>query len=161
MPLPIYSPVLGRNFSECDQFRQNAMARIAREHPAVVLVDVTRQYGPEYHFQMFAPPWIDSLRTLVAQLRAMGPRVMVMSATPRPAGDLPNCLSAHLNDVAACTNSTSTAVDANGLAAEQHAVQSAAPLLTGVARRLTRAPQRRFKRRRPARLGGAGRRSSG
>jgi peptidoglycan/LPS O-acetylase OafA/YrhL len=125
MPIPIYSPVLGRNYTECDEFRQNAMARIAAEHPALVFIDVARSYGPEYHFQVFANSWVDSMRTLVSQIRAMGPRVMVMSATPRPDGDLPNCLSANLNNVAACTPPTGTAVDANGLAAEQAAVQAA------------------------------------
>jgi hypothetical protein len=125
MPLTLYSPILGHTFTECAQFRQNAMARIAQEHPAVVVVGVARHYGPEYHFQVFASPWIDSMHTLVSQLRAIGPRVMVMSGTPRPNGDVPNCLSAHLNDVAACTNSTGAAVDTNGLSAEQQAVQSA------------------------------------
>jgi hypothetical protein len=125
MPLTIYSPVLGRNFTECDQFRQNAMARIAAEHPALVVVGVARHYGPEYHFQVFANSWIASMHTLVSQIRGMGPRVMVMSATPRPTGDLPNCLSANLNNVAACTQSAGTAVDTNGLAAEQATVQAA------------------------------------
>jgi hypothetical protein len=125
MPIRTYSPIFNRNYAECDQFRQNAMARIAAEHPALVVIGVARHYGPEYHFQVFANPWIDGMRTLVTQIRAMGPRVMVMSATPRPKGDVPNCLSANLDNVGACTQSESAAVDSNGLAAEQATVQAA------------------------------------
>jgi hypothetical protein len=125
MPIRTYSPIFNRNYTECDQFRQNAMARIAAEHPALVVIGVARHYGPEYHFQVFANPWIDSMRTLVTQIRAIGPRVMVISATPRPNGDVPNCLSANLDNVGACTQSQSAAVDSNGLAAEQATVQAA------------------------------------
>ena len=74
MPLPVYSPVLGRNFNECDQFRQNAMARIAQEHPGGRGRRRCPPLRAEYHFQVFADPWINSLRTLVTQLRAIGPR---------------------------------------------------------------------------------------
>jgi hypothetical protein len=50
---------------------------------------------------------------------------MVLSATAHPKTDVPNCLSANLSDVAQCESSTSEAVDANGLAAEQEVVQRA------------------------------------
>ena len=102
--LPIYSPVLHRQFHECDSWRSAALARIEQERPSVVIIDVTRHYGPEYNFLVYGSQWINGLHDVVARIRATGARVIVLGPTPRPLGDVPDCLAQHLDDVPACMN---------------------------------------------------------
>ena len=70
--LPIYSPVLHRQFHECDSWRSAALARIEQERPSVVIIDVTRHYGPEYNFLVYGSQWINGLHDVVARIRATG-----------------------------------------------------------------------------------------
>ena len=119
--LPIFSPVLGRSFSECDEWRNAALARIAAEHPAVVILSSARHYGPEYHFRMYSPEWTNGISDVVRRLRTMTPHVVVFSPTPRPPGDVPGCLSAHLNNVGACAMPLDQAVPPLGFLTEQQA----------------------------------------
>jgi peptidoglycan/LPS O-acetylase OafA/YrhL len=121
----VWSPVLGRHFDECTTFVRSALARIAAERPAVVVIGIARHYGPENHFQVFAPPWIDGLRTTVRELRTTGAKVVLLSQTAHPATDVPDCLSGHLRDIAPCEQTTARAVDSNGLAAEAATAQAA------------------------------------
>jgi hypothetical protein len=124
--ISIFSPVLNRPYTECDQFREAAFARIAQEKPAMVVVGVARHYDDSYHFQVFGQPWLDGLAQTVRRIRATGAAVMVMSPTPKSdLTDVPDCLSAHLQDVQSCTTTTATSVNAAGYAAEQSAVRAA------------------------------------
>jgi peptidoglycan/LPS O-acetylase OafA/YrhL len=124
--ISIFSPVLNRPYTECDQFREAAFARIAQEKPAMVVVGVARHYDDSYHFQVFGQPWLDGLTQTVRRIRATGAAVMVMSPTPKSdLTDVPDCLSAHLTDVQSCTTTTATSVNAGGFAAEQAAVRAA------------------------------------
>jgi len=121
--IPVFSPVLDRQYTECDQFREAAFARIAAEKPALVVVGVARHYDDEYHFQVYSPAWIDGLTQTVRRIRATGAAVMVMSPTPKSdLQDVPDCLSANLDHATACTTPTPTAVNPAGFAAEQEAV---------------------------------------
>jgi peptidoglycan/LPS O-acetylase OafA/YrhL len=121
----LFSPVLGRNFRECEQWREAALARIANEHPAIVVMAVARHYGPEYHFHVFGPEWLAGLRDTVARVHADGIPVMLLSPTPKPPWDVPTCLSDHLDEATACAPPRSQAIDAAGLAAERLATTEA------------------------------------
>ena len=124
--ISIFSPVLNRQYTECDQFREAAFERIAQEKPAIVVVGVARHYSEDYHFQVFGQPWLDGLGQTVRRIRATGAAVMVMSPTPKSdLTDVPDCLSEHLNDVASCTTTNEASVDAAGFAAEQSTVRAA------------------------------------
>jgi hypothetical protein len=48
-----------------------------------------------------------------------------MSPTPKPAGDVPGCLAAHLADATRCATPVAVAVDGAGLAGERAAVEPA------------------------------------
>jgi peptidoglycan/LPS O-acetylase OafA/YrhL len=120
--ISIWSPVLGRHFHECDQWRAAALQRIRAERPAVVILGAARHYGPEYHFQVYGPAWISGLAQMVRRVRATGAQVLVLGPTPRPKGDVPDCLATHLRDAVTCTQPLSRAIDAAGVRAERAAV---------------------------------------
>jgi len=120
--LPLLSPDLGRTFRECEAWRASVLARIARERPALVILDMARHYGPEYHFAVYSPAWVSALADMVRRLRSTGARVLVFGPTPKPPGDVPDCLSQHLADVAACTAPLVDEVSLPGSAAERAAV---------------------------------------
>ena len=117
--VPLFSPVLGREFSECDRWRDAAIARIAAEHPAAVVVTAARHYGLEYHFKVYSVAWDNGIAQVVRRLRRITPRVLVLSPAPRPPGDVPGCLSAHLDDIERCAIPFAWAVPLLGFLSEQ------------------------------------------
>ena len=126
LDLTLFSPVLGRTYTECTEFRQSALDRIRVERPKVVILGVARHYSTAYHFTVYGPEWLSGLASMVREIRAMGPQVVVMGPTPKPnLPDVPDCLSAHLSDATACTTPTKIAVNEFGMAAEQSAVLGA------------------------------------
>ncbi len=133
LPLTMYSPVLHREFRECENWRAAALDRIRAEHPALVVVDMARHYGTEYHFTVYSSDWIAALSELTGQLRATGAPVMVLGPTPKPPGDLPACLTQHLNSVPACTAPLAREVNLAGAQGERAAVQSAGGVYVDVA----------------------------
>jgi hypothetical protein len=123
--LSIFSPVLGRTFRECDQWREAAFARIAAERPAVVVMGVARHYDASYHFSVYGAQWLAGIRESVARVRATGAAVLVIGPTPKPPFDVPGCLSANLGNAAACATPRGLAVNEEGLAGERAAAVAA------------------------------------
>jgi hypothetical protein len=123
--LTLFSPVLGRTFSECDQWREQALARIAREHPALVVLGAARHYDSSYHFTAYGQLWLDGIRLTVERVRRLGVPVMVLGPTPKPPFDVPSCVSGHLDEVQACATPLTQAVNAVGRQAERAVAQSA------------------------------------
>lgn len=122
--LHIVSPYLGREYTECEQWRSQIMARVSAERPRLVVVDMSRRYGADFSFTSYDPGWIDTLGRTVAQLRSTGAAVLVLGPAPDPLSSVPACLSAHLGEAGACAPARAAAVDADGIAAE-HAATSA------------------------------------
>jgi hypothetical protein len=123
--LPIFSPVLGRNYAECDQWRQNVLARIAQVHPALVILGVARHYTDIYGFTPYSPQWLQGLSAMVSEIRRLGPKVLVMGPIPKPPFNVPGCLSVHLASATACTVALSQGVDVPGKVAEEGASAAA------------------------------------
>jgi peptidoglycan/LPS O-acetylase OafA/YrhL len=123
--LSFWSPVLGRPYRECDQWRSNMLQRIRSERPALVVLGAARHYSDVYHFQVYGPAWISGLARMVRQVRATGARVVVLGPTPKPKVDVPDCLSRHLRNAVACTTPRQVALDTGGVRAERQAVQRA------------------------------------
>ncbi len=119
--LHITSPYLGREYTECEQWRGQIMARLAAERPRLVVVDMSRRYGADFGFVSYDPAWIDTLGRTVAQLRSIGATVLVLGPAPDPRSTVPTCLSAHLADAGVCAPARSVAVNNDGIAAEQAA----------------------------------------
>ncbi|WP_082947723.1 acyltransferase family protein [Mycobacterium sp. E2479] len=119
--LHIVSPYLGREYTECEQWRAQIMGRMNAEHPRLIVLDMSRRYGGDFGFTSYDPAWIDTVGRTVAQLRGTGASVLVLGPAPDPHSSAPMCLSAHLDDVIACTPTKSEAIDGDGIAAEQAA----------------------------------------
>ena len=119
--LPITSPYLGRQFTECEQWRGQILSRLHNEHPQLIVLSMSRRYGADFGFTSYDPAWISSMTRLVAQLRGTGAAVLVLGPIPDPHSTVPTCLSAHLDDATACSKPRSVAVNDPGIAAEKAA----------------------------------------
>ncbi|WP_433633876.1 acyltransferase family protein [Nocardia sp. CA-120079] len=119
--LPITSPYLGREYTECEQWRGQILARLQAERPHLIVVSMSRRYGADFGFVSYDQAWIDSLHRLVGQLRATGAAVLVLGSIPDPHTTVPACLSEHIDNAAACAPARPEAVDDAGIAAEQAA----------------------------------------
>lgn len=124
MKLPILSPYLGREFTECMQWRADVLARVERDRPALIVLDMARRYGADFGFVSYDQTWLDGLSRLVSQLRGTGARVLVLGPVPDPHSTVPTCLSAHLDDATACAPERSVALNDTGIAAEAAAVRA-------------------------------------
>ncbi|WP_246227941.1 acyltransferase family protein [Mycolicibacterium helvum] len=127
LDLPIRSPQLHREYTECEQWRPQVLDRLRAEHPRLVVVNMSRQYGVDSGYASgiasYGPAWIDSLTALVRQLRDTGAEVLVLGPVPDPQS-APTCLSAHLDDATACSPARATAVNQSGIAAEAAATKA-------------------------------------
>ena len=77
--LPIISPYLGRQYSECEQWRSEALAQLADERPRLVVLSMSRRYAEDFGFTSYDRAWLESLSALVTELRAAtGARVLML-----------------------------------------------------------------------------------
>ena len=128
LDLPIINPALGREYTECTQWRTQILTRLRAEHPRLIVLSVMRRYGARYGwrsgFTSYDPAWIDSLTRVVHQFRDTGATVLVLGPIPDPHTSVPDCLSAHLANATACSQPKSTAVNEAGIAAESAATHT-------------------------------------
>ncbi|MGW4339418.1 acyltransferase family protein [Rhodococcus koreensis] len=118
LDLPLTSPYLGREYTECEQWRGEIVDRLRAERPRLVVLSMSRRYGADFGFSVYGRPWLDSLTRLVTELRATGAAVLVLGPVPDPQSTVPTCLSAHLDDASACSPPRAVAVNDAGVAAE-------------------------------------------
>ena len=128
MYLPIINPLARSEYTQCEQWRAQILARLRAEHPRLVVVSMGRRYGAGYGwpsgFTSYDSAWITSLTGLVQQVRGLGAQVLVLGPIPFPHAVVPICLSAHLDDATACSPARSTAVNQAGIAAETAATKA-------------------------------------
>ncbi len=125
LDIPIVSPYLGREYTECERWRGEIVNRLAAERPRLVVLSMSRRYHADFGFASYDPAWIDALARVVAQLRAMGSQVLVLGPVADPHSSAPTCLSAHLDDAGACAPARSVAVNDDGIGAEQRVTTAA------------------------------------
>ncbi|BBY80658.1 acyltransferase [Mycolicibacterium pulveris] len=128
LDLPVYSPVLRREYTECHQWRDDIIARLRGDAPRLVVLSNWRGYGSsgwESGFVSYDSAWLDSLTRTVQRLRDNGSQVLVLGPIPDPQSVVPICLSGHLDDATACAPSRLTAVNASGISAEAAATNAA------------------------------------
>jgi peptidoglycan/LPS O-acetylase OafA/YrhL len=125
MDLPIESPYLGREYTECEQWRTDILNRLQSERPRLIVVSMSRRYGADFGFTTYDAAWVDGLKRLVGRLGAMGSAVLVLGPIPDPRSTVPTCLSGHLDDATACSPRRSDAVNDAGIAAEMAATAAA------------------------------------
>jgi peptidoglycan/LPS O-acetylase OafA/YrhL len=121
LDLPISSPLLHREYTECEQWRAQILDRLRAEHPQLVVLSLWRGYGsPGWPsgFTSYDPTYLQSVTQMVRQLRDIGSQVLVLGPIPDPHLVVPVCLSGHLDNVSACTPTRSAAVNETGITAE-------------------------------------------
>jgi peptidoglycan/LPS O-acetylase OafA/YrhL len=118
--IPVFSPMVNRELRECGPWRTNVIARLASEHPDVVVLS-------SYRYRTTGPvaspdpdeAWRAGLTTTMAALRPTAEQVVILGDTPTPADDVPSCVSSHLRRATACVNSRADAVKDKRLAVER------------------------------------------
>ena len=124
LDLPIVESLLGREYTECQQWRGEILGRLRDERPQLIVLSISRQYGDDSGFPSYGREWIDSLGRLTRELRGIAEQVLVLGPIPDPGSDVPVCLSTHLDDVMACSKPRPTAVNNVGIADETAAVET-------------------------------------
>jgi peptidoglycan/LPS O-acetylase OafA/YrhL len=137
LDLPITNPLrrLVELVEHCEQWRGQIIARLRAERPRLVVLSMWRGYGADESltgYRAYDRKWIDSLTSLVRQLRGIGAKVLVLGPIPDPHFVVPICLSSHLDDVPACTPAKATAVNESGIAAEAAATNAGGGQYTDV-----------------------------
>ena len=89
LDLPIIKARLQREYTECEQWRGQIIARLQAEHPragrAGHVAAIRSRHGSVGNgFTSYDPAWIDSLTRLVQQLRGTGAQVLVLGPIPDP-----------------------------------------------------------------------------
>jgi peptidoglycan/LPS O-acetylase OafA/YrhL len=113
-----------RPYDECTKWRKAAFARIAAERPALVVVSNARRHAleidgkPEWSTD-HEDLWAAGLRRTIDRLREGGSEVLLIGDTVVQAIDPPVCLSAHLDDAAACATPYEEAVAVERLRADR------------------------------------------
>ena len=122
LDLPISSPYLGRDYTECKQWRGQIVDRLKAEKPQVIVLDMSRRYGRDFGFAINTPQWYGAITKMVADLKTTGAKVIVLGSVPDPHSTVPTCVSAHLSDATACAPARSKGVNDAASADEGRAV---------------------------------------
>lgn len=121
----IFNPTFKRPYPECTTWLGMTLDRIASERPDLVIISDARSTrflidGEAVRSTDRDDLWGAGLDgTIVAAQRAGAAAVVVIGDTPDPAGDPPECLSAHLEDALACATPVDTAIAPRRLATER------------------------------------------
>ncbi len=128
LDLPVFNATLREQYKQCDQWRTRMAARLKAEHPRLIVLAMSRQYGKRYDltssFDAYDSTWTSKLTDLVRQFRDTGADVLVLGPIPNPQVWVPNCLSVNLDNASACSPPRSTAMNQAGIAAEEAATKA-------------------------------------
>jgi peptidoglycan/LPS O-acetylase OafA/YrhL len=96
----------------CADWREKAKARIARLHPALVVVSWARWLeawsSPKAGVPTrYGDPWQDGVAAIFQFLRQSARQVIFIADTPYPRHSAPDCVAGHLSDVRPCTRQRS------------------------------------------------------
>jgi peptidoglycan/LPS O-acetylase OafA/YrhL len=121
--ITVWNTDLKRPYAECDQWRDAAVARIASERPALVIVASSHPY-PSAGAGGPVPPddgtaLAGGLATTLDRLVASAGAIALIADTPKFDFDPPECLSAHLDDTLACSRPRAEMLDERWLATER------------------------------------------
>jgi hypothetical protein len=97
----------------CPIWRDKAVQFISDERPDLVIVTGSR------HYPNTDQEWRDGFSATLGRLIGLTPRLLVLGDNPDSQADPATCLSAHLTDVGACTNTRGKAVETGKLEAER------------------------------------------
>jgi hypothetical protein len=114
--IPIADPARG---PECGPWRTGVLARLADEHPDLVIMSAYRYKTTRA--AIGANPdevWRNGMQTTLDNVRPLAGNVMVLGDTPTPLNDVPGCVAAHLRHISGCMNPRSAAIKPGRLGVE-------------------------------------------
>ena len=100
---PIFYERIGRDYTECTNWRRHALEQLASIKPDVVMLGTVSTNG------FTKEQWIDGTKRVLSTLSPVAGRIYIMRGTPHLPFDGPNCLSSHqvrpawLNALAECS----------------------------------------------------------
>ena len=122
--VPVFNDSVKREYTECATWRDGVLHELETTPPFLVVISGSRRLkvmaagavidGPERE-----RAWAAGLDRTIRRLTALGVQVAIIADTPRPASDVPTCLSGHVDDVHACVTPRSQAVDEHWRALER------------------------------------------
>jgi peptidoglycan/LPS O-acetylase OafA/YrhL len=93
----VYTKALQRPYTECDEWRGDAVQRIVRLRPAAVFISNSNLYVAAIRradpHAISSRDWIAGIDRLTSRLHSAGIRVVVIADSPSPGVDIPTCLS--------------------------------------------------------------------
>jgi hypothetical protein len=118
--LRIFSPNLKREYTECETWRENVIARLAQLRPDLVVISSNR-YLPVIDERDSDPARQGA--ALARLIERIPGRVAIIADTPRSAVDVPACLAAHTDAIERCTTSRAAAFTWRHLRREKEAAR--------------------------------------
>ncbi|HLL66773.1 MAG TPA: acyltransferase family protein [Micromonosporaceae bacterium] len=110
--VPVRQGELKRPYTECERWRDRALTAVRAMNPAmVVFANLNTDFGGLVDAS--ADPdqtWIDGWLVSVNRVRQAGTKVVVLSDTPFPPANVPDCVSTNLADVTRCAHSQAAAL---------------------------------------------------
>lgn len=98
----------GRTYTECRDAHQDIVKRVRALKPDLVLISSLIPFKKENNRS--AAAWFSGVSSFASELRTAGAgQVTVLGDTPRPAGNVPDCLAKNLDSAQKCSVATDTA----------------------------------------------------
>jgi hypothetical protein len=94
--------------SDCNQWRENSLARIKKLQPAAVITSSFQYYAPARGSSDRETWWREGQIPLLKALEGTSEHLIYISDTPRPSRDIPNCLASR--DITTCNTTKETPV---------------------------------------------------
>lgn len=104
--LPIWSPHLKREYTECEQWRENVVARVAEIQPDLVVI-ASNRWLPVLDDRDNEPE--RQGRAMARLIERLPGTVAIMVDTPRSDVDVPACLAKYRDAIERCTTSRTAA----------------------------------------------------
>jgi peptidoglycan/LPS O-acetylase OafA/YrhL len=128
--IAVWDPNLNREYTECAAWRSAVLQRIANEHPALVVVSMSRGYvlaidGRSAPLAEHRGAMQSAIARTLESLDAVSAKVALIAETPHQRLDPPVCLSAHMDDALDCATPLAQAIDVPFRDLEQRAAKAA------------------------------------
>ncbi len=129
--IAVWNPALNREYTECAAWRSGVLKRIASEHPALVVVSLSRGYqlaidGRSEPLATHRGAMQSGIVRTLEALDAISGKVALIAETPHQRLDPPVCLSAHMDDALDCATPLAKAIDVPFRDLERRAAKAAA-----------------------------------
>lgn len=120
--LPIYSPILKREYTECEAWRPLVVQRLIDERPDLTIVSSNRWLPTEVKRDSDPTRQGEAMARLISQIPGA---IAILADTPASHVDVPVCLSQNLDDITSCATSRSEAFGWRHLVRERAAAKAA------------------------------------